>query len=508
MPRIISKPGRDVARGKDEAHRFAYYETMGHRSGQEDALAWQTFDEGELGSVTPEQIGHRLWTTYQKLNASGFAKENGQKTGTTACTTIIKDNHLITATLGDTVAFAVIYDTTGAVASVQRLNPKTHKPSDTDEQKRIKDAGGAILGDYVGFLHLVAVSRSLGDFVAQGICADATIDITTLSEDAHHVQIITTCDGFTDGAGLTRQTKEGHEAYLREALSAMNGGKPGLLSEETIAERLAEDALTKGSRDNISIAVQSIKTEGRPATQKAMIGVYDGHGGPALSHFVADHIGDELTRQLALSEDAYAAQPESVPSNRAIYDRDHVRARNIGAGAGAGAGVGDLPRTSSPPRGQVGTSSVPRVSKQPTRAQLEALHAALVAQINTALESIPGRYNQLKTDVTTQRDILISAAKELKERRITVEVYGKRCTDAINACEQSFKGFRHESGFYQNYVGPLVRKFLSCLGGVYREERNLDIQVSSSLRSFSVFKKKVNGRQEPEGMISNPLGKK
>lgn len=479
MPQIISKSCDLIAKNKDEANHFAYHQIASKEHLQEDTLAWQTFDAEELGRYSPEQIGQRLWTAYRKVEAAIIPRKGElyyDNSGTTACTTVIKGNHLITATLGDTVSFAVIYDSSGAVSKVQRLN-RVYKPN--DEEQRIKDAGCFVWNNRVFrqvTQNAMAVSRALGDFDYPAICADAIIDITTLPEDAHHVQIIVASDGFTDGT--EDQSQKGHEEYLKNALNIMNGGKPGLLNEQIIAMQLAEHALewTKSSPDDISIAVQSVKMGGEPYAQRAMIGVYDGHNGGVFSKFAADEMGAELTRQLRLSEEEYAVQAESIQKNQAIYDRDN----------------------------------------SPVPADLERCYQSLWQQTKIFIkhkrrsfgfyENTPSHHSLLIQASETLQASLSSFHQQLKTREINSQQYKEKCTAALTGCEQSFRKFRGET-LYERYFGPWVRRFLSCLGGDYRKEYHLDTQVTASLQLFSSVKREVFGEakgHEASHSLSSP----
>ncbi len=113
------------------------------------------------------------------------------------------------------------------------------------------------------------------------------------AKDVGIIQIITTCDGFTDGA-KEKQTKEDHERYLLQKLIALNA--PGLMSQESLAKELADAAIADGSHDNISIVVYTIQND-----TAALIGVYDGHGGKTASTFVAERISSLFVTQCNLS---------------------------------------------------------------------------------------------------------------------------------------------------------------------------------------------------------------
>jgi len=126
----IPKDGNPDVSGQDTTHHFGYYEAsnLKYRPSQEDALAWHILSQKELTAegatkpLTPKEIGHRLWTSYQLLEKPDY------RGGTTAATTVYDGRgNLITAILADAAAFAVIYDKKGDALGVVRLNKTTHK---------------------------------------------------------------------------------------------------------------------------------------------------------------------------------------------------------------------------------------------------------------------------------------------------------------------------------------------------------------------------------------------
>lgn len=332
MTKIISHPGKyDQAEAEnvmyqDKHMSFGYFEMQNFpfRSAQEDALIWEILEQS-LGALSPEEIGKRLWTTYRTLDEQILKK--GYTDGTTASTTVFDGRgNLITATLADAASFAAIYDKEDHLLGAVRLNSVTHKPTNPEEALRIEQTGGTVVWDRVD--GVLAISRAIGDKLLKrhGVYSEATVDITSIGDLAKKynlscetigkIQIITTCDGFTDGAN--NDTKRGHEQFLYQSLHEIiksNKKQP----EVEIAKALAYKAKTNGSYDNISVAIQTI-THNTPAF---LLGVYDGHGGAEASTYVANHISDEFKNQCILTSSAYAEQELSVEKNKFVYQRDN-----------------------------------------------------------------------------------------------------------------------------------------------------------------------------------------
>lgn len=325
---VIAVPSLQIdALYQNKEQGFALSELRGRRRTQEDAAYAAWYTPASFADLSVQEIGHRLWTSYHLLNQKVISE---LADGATASTTIYDGKgNLITATLADSVAFAVAYDSDAKVAAVVRLNQRVHHPSLPEEKLRVVRAGGEIINAFgsmrVAKRYLtgsLAVSRAIGDVDYPGVCADASIDVVSFAELEQQfgldstciskIQIIATCDGFTEPA--KNQSKEGHEEWLRTCLAEAPVGQ----SEAELAAFLTQYAFNAKSRDNISVAVQTLS-----AAQPCMLGVYDGHGGPLAAKYLAENIGPIVDAQCALSPKNYAKQSFSVQQRAVAYYRDN-----------------------------------------------------------------------------------------------------------------------------------------------------------------------------------------
>jgi serine/threonine protein phosphatase PrpC len=307
----------EVHEANNEYH-FGIFEMMGLRPSQEDAAVAHWFGKTTFTHLSPQEIGQRLWTTYKVINqycCQPFLA------GATASTTVYDGKgNFITASLGDSVAFAVIYNKEGQSVSISRLNLIIHHPD--YEQERLAQTPAVVIG---GRLHSaqgsLALSRAMGDYDYRklGVCDDAQIDIHTMAELAPDtkgkMQIIVSCDGFTEP--LSQESKEAHEQWLYDNLRAIPDAMN--LSEAALAKLLAQNAFNAGSQDNISVMVQTVNKD-----VPFLAGIYDGHGGKQTSTYIAQKITSVFAQQCALSPKEYAQQRFSAHRYFEIYCRDNV----------------------------------------------------------------------------------------------------------------------------------------------------------------------------------------
>ena len=246
-------------------------ELMGLRDSQEDALMMMKLDYASLSCLSVEELGNSLVKAIKALDDEILADTTLDHQGATASVTIIQGNDIVTATVGDSVAFAVIYDENDN-PHVQRLNHRLHAPDEPEELKRLEAFGvipvrmdeqgikysmtdvSRLDSTEVRLASGINMSRSLGDKSSRkyGAISDPDIDITSITElvgsamsndgfvgAVKKIQIITTCDGFTQMADKISKSHQ-HSAQdhkkLQEGLLIFclkNQGMANLIQQES-----------------------------------------------------------------------------------------------------------------------------------------------------------------------------------------------------------------------------------------------------------------------------------
>ncbi|MGQ3891957.1 PP2C family serine/threonine-protein phosphatase [Legionella sp. CNM-4043-24] len=328
----VPRPGIQEAFASIPRHACAFAEFQGERDEQEDALLIEFFSEenmtplGDSARLSADEIGHRLRTAFHVLQQ--MADKQG---GAVASTTIYNgDDRFITATLGDSLSFAAVYDRNNTLLKVVRLNRRIHNLDDVDERRRVLAAGGIIEGNRVLSANGMglAVTRALGDKNFPGVCADADIDIISMKELADScqcsideigcVRLIITCDGYSEPCPA--DTRAAHEAWLKTDLEEIQRHSPVPLSEGDLAMALAKSALHKGSEDNVSVIVYTIKPN---STQAVLAGVFDGHASASIATMAAESLGNVFLNLCAMTRSDYAQHALSMEKGRSRHRPRH-----------------------------------------------------------------------------------------------------------------------------------------------------------------------------------------
>lgn len=309
----------------------SYYSTIGKRPEDEDAalaskLSVQDLTNNEGAILSPEEIGYILYTLYLDMHDIFVRAYPSDPSGTTACTTVYNgDGAFITANIGDSLSFAVVYDVNHQVVSVTQLNRVIHDPGDVREKARIQNAGGYLFDDFgVARVNgILSVARGIGDnreglrripafrgTPFSPICSDARIDIIKIDQlmgykEGCKVKIITACDGLSEF--IVSHSPDIHESFLKKALQDTD-----FTNNSETAKSLANMAIGQGSGDNVSVIVQDIDKQ-----MPVINGVYDGHAGSTASTYVVENLLTEFKILCSLSKQYYENKSNSV-SNRLL----------------------------------------------------------------------------------------------------------------------------------------------------------------------------------------------
>lgn len=261
----------------DEEIAIGIYEAIGYRSSQEDRVAYEA---SEIFSNVDPLV--RLSMLKEKI--SFLQKTLGQLSdeGSTLICSVILEDIILTAHVGDSAAFLVLFNNDGSTAHFERLNKHLHNPDlNTAEGQRAchiasqnhlpcpyERYGVWRLGDGL------ALSRAIGDLSSEpfGLIHTPEAEITPLSS-SHKGFVILACDGLTE------------RLTLRQLQFLIEDNKNRLPHE--LAKILVYNALKSGSQDNVSVMVASLPTK-PPFFSRSMV-LFDGHGGNRTAQALSEN---------------------------------------------------------------------------------------------------------------------------------------------------------------------------------------------------------------------------
>jgi serine/threonine protein phosphatase PrpC len=247
----------DCFGGKKNSAYFAIYD--GHGGRQCVDYVTQTLHENLLQELqkapnnVPDAFIKAFNTTDRNMQASGI-----NTSGCTACCCLLQEENafraIYTAHLGD--ARAVICR--GGLA-VRLTSMSDHKATDPTEAKRVIEAGGTIFNERVN--GMLAISRAFGDHQLKAPALPNDVvsnvpDITSTELTDQDMFVIVACDGLWDVVEDQESVNLVLEG-IRELMALLpNTGQDNLTHRRSMAEVLArmlvEEALARGTSDNVS----------------------------------------------------------------------------------------------------------------------------------------------------------------------------------------------------------------------------------------------------------------
>jgi len=167
-----------------------------------------------------------------------LAKKKAIEDGSTALCLALDGAELIVANCGD--SRAILYQGEQIISLT-----RDHKPDDNDEKKRIIKSGGKVIG---GRLQgKLGVSRAFGNYEfkdSKYLVSDPEIKKFTIEIDAQF--LVLGCDGLYE-----KFTNEEIVSFIKQRSSAK--------SLEDVIQLLVEEAIDRGTEDNITVMVVKFK---------------------------------------------------------------------------------------------------------------------------------------------------------------------------------------------------------------------------------------------------------
>lgn len=182
-------------------------------------------------------ISEAFMSTQEALKKHSERMLQSTTAGSTAVVALIKGKQLYMAWAGDSLASLYMAD--GTIHEL--VDP--HKPGKPSEKERIEKLGGFVKEEAGGVLRVnsaVAVSRAFGNIRHKVIIPEA--DIRVLELTGQEAFLVLACDGLWD-VMQPQEVRQFVAIFLNQNGRRLKG----------ISEALVEEALRRGSTDNVSV---------------------------------------------------------------------------------------------------------------------------------------------------------------------------------------------------------------------------------------------------------------
>ncbi|XP_043557764.1 integrin-linked kinase-associated serine/threonine phosphatase 2C isoform X2 [Chiloscyllium plagiosum] len=214
---------------------------------------------GEVSSIE-KTIKKCLLMTFKQTD-EGFLKQASSqkpawKDGSTATCVLLVDKDLYVANLGDSKAILCRVNETSKKLMALPL-VKEHNPTQYDERMRIQKAGGTVRDGRV--MGVLEVSRSIGDGQYKHCGVISIPDIRRCQLTLNDRFILLACDGLFK-AFTPEEAVQFVSAILEDkTLTARPGKSAQDVQFEAACNRLASEAVRRGSADNVTIILVAIR---------------------------------------------------------------------------------------------------------------------------------------------------------------------------------------------------------------------------------------------------------
>lgn len=249
---------------------------------QEDRILAETLSEeaqAQYASLSEKDSKALLENTFKQMNQAvldRIKKKQMPDEGSTGIVALVESQsgRLRLANLGDSEVIAVHFNKDNEVKSVNTLNT-LHQATQAQERERLVLLGYPPINDRID--GRLQPSRSFGDlkYIEYGLIDDPEmISYQPELEAGDVLYYIVSSDGIRYGKGednnrIASLIKKNRHLELQQ-----------------LAYRLSHLAIKANSNDNISILMTSIDSSEK-SNQIQVLGVFDGHGGTSVSHYIS-----------------------------------------------------------------------------------------------------------------------------------------------------------------------------------------------------------------------------
>jgi len=232
---------------KSNHNLIAFYGVYDGHGGKETAMEVESvlhlklFNNPNFNNNIMEAINRSFEETDNHV--INMSNDRGWANGCTAVVSLLLDNILYTANVGDSEAI-LISEINGQIVTDNLTT--AHKANDPEEKQRILEMGGHVF--FNRLFGVLAVSRSFGDSrykkpkTSQNFVSwEPAICIKELNPN--HKALVLACDGLWDVLS--------HAEVGEKVIKEINAGK----NSQQISEILVSTALDKYSEDNVTVIV-------------------------------------------------------------------------------------------------------------------------------------------------------------------------------------------------------------------------------------------------------------
>ncbi|XP_067898020.1 integrin-linked kinase-associated serine/threonine phosphatase 2C isoform X6 [Heterodontus francisci] len=219
----------------------------------------RNFPKGEVSSME-KTIKKCLLMTFKQTD-EGFLKQASSqkpawKDGSTATCVLLVDKDLYVANLGDSRAILCRVNKTSKKVTALPL-VKEHNPTQYDERMRIQKAGGTVRDGRV--MGVLEVSRSIGDGQYKHCGVISIPDIRRCQLTRNDRFILLACDGLFKVFSPDEAILFVSAILEDKTLIARPGKAAEDVRFEAACNRLASEAVRRGSADNVTIILIAIR---------------------------------------------------------------------------------------------------------------------------------------------------------------------------------------------------------------------------------------------------------